>query len=69
MYVYMEIHVHSTLAYRNKKEKKGKVTHPTMYILRILHVYLIRFQCVPYTYGILSRMDGTCPSVIASVRI
>ena len=26
VYMYMEIHVHSTLA----KEKKGKVTHPTI---------------------------------------
>ena len=27
--LYMEIHVHSTLALRNKKEKEGEVTHPT----------------------------------------
>ena len=26
----MEIHVHSTIASRNKNEKKGKVTHPTI---------------------------------------
>ena len=29
--IYMEIHVHSTLALRNQKEKKGEVTHPTIY--------------------------------------
>ena len=28
--IYMEIHVHSTLALRDQKEKKGEVTHPTI---------------------------------------
>ena len=28
--MYMEIHVHSTLALRNKKDKKGEVIHPTI---------------------------------------
>ena len=27
---HMEIHVHSTLAFRKQKEKKGKVTRPTI---------------------------------------
>ena len=30
MYIYVELHVHSTLAFRKQKEKKGKVTHPTI---------------------------------------
>ena len=28
--LYMEIHVHSIPALRKQKEKKGKVTHPTI---------------------------------------
>ena len=30
MYIYMEVHVHSTLAFRKQKEKRGKVTHTTI---------------------------------------
>ena len=30
MYIHMEVHVHSTLAFRKQKEKRGKVTHTTI---------------------------------------
>ena len=39
IFSYMEIHVHSTLALRNQKGKKGEVIYPPNHIYMYIHVY------------------------------
>ena len=45
MYMYMEIHVFSTLAYENKKEKKGNPPNHYLdkqtYIARDTYMYIV----------------------------
>ena len=49
----MEIHVHSTLALRKQKEKKGKVTHPTIAqtnkrtCIIYIYIYIVRDTWMP----------------------
>ena len=54
MYLYMEIHVHSTVA-RKQKENKDKVTHPTITQRNkcTVHIaiYNIMYTFIHYTHN------------------
>ena len=44
----MEIHVHSTLAFRNQKEREGEVIHPTIYSSdKQAYIHVARDTCMP----------------------
>ena len=68
--MYMEMHAHSTLAFRKEKEKKHRVTHPTIaqtyihvHIARYTHVHV--YRCM-YMY-IYMYVHGTCCCVLFRV--